>query len=260
MTMFDFLKKKRIAKYIQSVGSYVASTFKPEPEKKSDGIRYRIRSSGIKYKLPVVQPEEKEPDVQYQQRQYSISPAPKKQDGEEQYSSQETDLDRSEAGGIRYSERYSLDDDIPNDGDSFAAASVRAFLSQNVSSPSLSRLVNKLDNYLDLTFVDILIRYINEKGWRDSRVYKAAQMDRRLFSKIMSDRNYKPSKDTALALVIALELSLKQASDLLSRAGYTLSHSNKRDVIIEYFIREGIYDLSDINEVLYRLDQKIIGR
>ena len=89
---------------------------------------------------------------------------------------------------------------------------------------------------------------------------KAAQMDRRLFSKMMSDRNYKPSKDTAVALVIALELSLKQANDLLSRAGYALSHSNKRDVIIEYFIRERIYNLSDINEVLYRLDQKIIGR
>ncbi len=258
--MFDFFKKKRIAKYIQSVGSYVASTFKTEPEKKPDGIRYSLSSSDIKYKLPVVQPEEKDPDVQYQQRQYSISPAPKKKDGEARYSSQETDLDRSKSGGICYSERYSLDDDIPNDGDGFAAASVRTFLSQNVSSPSLSRLASKLDNYLDLTFVDILTRYINEKGWRDSRVYKAAQMDRRLFSKIMSDRNYKPSKDTALALTIALELSLKQASDLLSRAGYTLSHSNKRDVIIEYFIREGIYDLSDINEVLYRLDQKIIGR
>ena len=106
----------------------------------------------------------------------------------------------------------------------------------------------------------MLTRYINAKGWRDSRVYKAAQMDRRLFSKIMSDRNYRPSKDTALALVVALELSLKQANDLLSRAGYTLSHSNKRDVIVEYFIREGIFNLSDINEVLYHLDQKIIGR
>ena len=106
----------------------------------------------------------------------------------------------------------------------------------------------------------MLTRYINEKGWRDSKVYKAAQMDRRLFSKIMSDQYYKPSKDSALALAIALELTLKQTNDLLSRAGYTLSHSDKRDVIIEYFIREGIYNLSDINEILYRLDQKIIGR
>lgn len=119
---------------------------------------------------------------------------------------------------------------------------------------------SQLDNYLDLTFVDMLTRYISQNGWTDSYVYKAAQMDRRLFSKIMSDRNYKPSKDTALALVIALELSLKQATDLLSRAGYTLSHSNKRDVIIEYFIREKIYNLSDINDVLYHLDEKIVGR
>ena len=121
-------------------------------------------------------------------------------------------------------------------------------------------MAKDLDQLLDLSFVDMVIRYINEKGWRDSRVYKAAQMDRRLFSKIMSDRHYKPSKDTAIALAIALELSLKQTEDLLSRAGYTLSHSNKRDVIIEYFIREGIYNLPDINEVLYRLDLRIIGR
>ena len=121
-------------------------------------------------------------------------------------------------------------------------------------------MTRDLDQLLDLSFVDMVIRYINEKGWRDAKVYKAAQIDRRLFSKIMSDRNYKPSKDTAIALAIALELSLKQAEDLLSRAGYTLSHSNKRDVIIEYFIREGIYNLPDINEVLYRLDLRIIGR
>ena len=121
-------------------------------------------------------------------------------------------------------------------------------------------LEEQLGNTLNLTFVDMLSRYINLKGWRDSKVYKAAQIDRRLFSKIMSDREYKPSKDTALALAIALELSLQQTNDLLDRAGYTLSHSNKRDVIIEYFIREGIHCLSDINEVLYKLNQKTIGR
>ena len=171
----------------------------------------------------------------------------------------ETDIKYSARDTVKYSDRYSSDD-IPNLGDRFTSSSVKAFLSQNANNPSLGRLANQLDNYLNLTFVDMLTRYINKNGWRDSRVYQAAQMDRRLFSKIMSDRNYKPSKDTAIALAIALELTLTQANDLLSRAGYTLSHSNKRDVIIEYFIREGIHNLSDINEVLYNLDQKIIGR
>lgn len=253
--MLDLFKQKRVAKYLQAVGSYVASTLKPEPE-----IHYSRDPSGRKGKPQTVRPGEKPSDAQGHQRQDNNFAAPPKEDSKEAYSYRETDPDIETLRGIRYSDRYSIDDHIPNDGDGFAAASVRTFFSQNVSSPSLSRLSGKLDNYLDLTFVDILTRYINEKGWPDSRVYKAAQMDRRLFSKIMSDRNYKPSKDTALALVIALELTLKQADDLLSRAGYTLSHSNKRDVIIEYFIREGIYALSDINEVLYRLDQKIIGR
>lgn len=109
---------------------------------------------------------------------------------------------------------------------------------------------------MNMTFVDMLTQHINMKGWRDSKVYKAAQIDRRLFSKIMSDRAYKPARDTALALAIALELTLQQTNDLLDRAGYTLSHSNKRDVIIEYFIREGVHNLMDINEVLHKLDQK----
>ena len=85
-------------------------------------------------------------------------------------------------------------------------------------------------------------------------------MDRRLFSKIVCNENYKPSKDTALALVFALELSLPEANDLLERAGYTLSHSIRKDIIAEYFIKEEIYNLRKINAMLYDLDEKIIGR
>lgn len=187
-----------------------------------------LRKQGVKFKFPVI-------------------------------SHEEDDKSKTHSGGdIQYSLRNP--GDIPNHGDRFHASSVRTLMDKKHSDFGAERLAKDLDQLLDLSFVDMVIRYINEKGWRDSRVYKAAQMDRRLFSKIMSDRHYKPSKDTAIALVIALELSLKQAEDLLSRAGYTLSHSSKRDVIIEYFVREGIYNLSDINEVLYRLDQKILGR
>lgn len=193
----------------------------------------------------------------YVTRTYTPEPPPKKTSSV-RYKYPKND------SGIRYStrgdSRHSLDntDGIPAQGDRFQKDAVEEMFSlYSLNNGSLNK---HLESTLNLTFVDMLTRYINMKGWRDSKVYKAAQIDRRLFSKIMSDREYKPAKDTALALAIALELTLQQTSDLLDRAGYTLSHSNKRDVIIEYFIREGIHDLSDINEVLYNLDQKIIGR
>ena len=194
----------------------------------------------------------------YVSRTYAPEPPPKKEPSVK-YSLPKADT------GVRYSERgdvrYSLsetDADIPTQGDKFRKDAVeQLFALYSLNNASLNK---QLDSTLNLTFTDMLTRYINMKGWRDSKVYKAAQLDRRLFSKIMSDREYKPAKDTALALAIALELTLQQTNDLLDRAGYTLSHSNKRDVIIEYFIREGVHSLTDINEVLYKLDQKIIGR
>lgn len=117
-----------------------------------------------------------------------------------------------------------------------------------------------LEQSTERSFVDKMTDYIRVKDLRPSDVYKSAQVDRRLFSKIMSDRAYQPSKDTALAFSYALGLTLPQANDLLSRAGYVLSHSSKRDLLLEYFFREGIYNLQDINEVLFRLNQKVIGR
>ena len=166
-------------------------------------------------------------------------------------SPQKSSVKFSERGDVRYS-LQETDLDIPAKGDNFQTSAIERLFA--LCPTNAVRLNKQLDSALNLTFVD------NMKGWRDSKVYKAAQLDRRLFSKIMSDREYKPAKDTALALAIALELTLQQTSDLLDRAGYTLSHSNKRDVIIEYFIREGVHNLTDINEVLYKLDQKIIGR
>lgn len=130
----------------------------------------------------------------------------------------------------------------------------------SLASDKISNLEKQVEESLLPTFTDLLVKHINTKGLRDTAVYRAAQMDRRLFSKIMSDRDYRPSKDTVLALIFALQLDYAESSELLESAGYLLSHSSKRDLILEYFIRERIHDLIDINLVLDKLGVRIIGR
>ena len=125
---------------------------------------------------------------------------------------------------------------------------------------NFSESLEELSKYLNQTFVERMLYHINEKQVKDSLIYKAAYIDKRLYSKMVSDKDYKPSKDTAIAIALALKLSLPEANDLLSRAGYTFSHSNTRDVIIEYCFREKIYDIMIANEILHTFNQKIIGR
>ena len=106
--------------------------------------------------------------------------------------------------------------------------------------------------------VKLLVDF-DAKGLKDVDVYKRANLDRKLFSKIRTGKGYMPSKRTALALAISLELNLKETEDLLGRAGYALSHSQKFDVIVEYFILNQIYDLYLINETLFQYDQPLLG-
>jgi Predicted phosphatase homologous to the C-terminal domain of histone macroH2A1 len=119
--------------------------------------------------------------------------------------------------------------------------------------------IDDLVGNLDEPFGTTLLHLIDAKGKTDVEVYKRANIDRKLFSKIRTGKSYIPGKRTIVALAVSLELSLNETDDLLERAGYALSHSQKFDVIVEYFIVSGKYDIFEINEVLFKYDQPLLG-
>ena len=120
--------------------------------------------------------------------------------------------------------------------------------------PNLDGMLNNLDK----GFSETLLYLIDRTGKKDSEIYKKANVDRKLFSKIRNNADYRPSKATAIAFAIALELSMDETDDLLARAGIALSQSNKFDVIVRYFIENKKYDIFELNSVLFEFDQPLI--
>ena len=136
------------------------------------------------------------------------------------------------------------------------------FMAAPCAPMAMSVVGGSLDDVLgelDAGFSETLLKLIDRTGKKDSEIYKKANVDRKLFSKIRNNPDYKPSKATAIAFAIALELDLDETKDFIARAGFALSRSSKFDVIIEYFIKQKNYDVFAINEALFAFDQSLLG-
>lgn len=146
----------------------------------------------------------------------------------------------------------------------FVAANIRMPGAAMPGAPSragatLDAEIAQLVATLDAPFSTTLLALIDARGMTDAEVYHRANISRQLFSKIRGNESYRPSKQTVVALAIALELDMSATQDLLARAGFTLSKSSKFDVIVRFFIERGIYDLFQLNEVLFAYDLPLVG-
>lgn len=236
--MFEFIRKRRLEKRVEGARAYILEWYEEvqdyiSMDSFSDENQTEVHESPIQYS-------DRGTTVQYSDRGTAV-----------QYSDRNTDNHRPV---VQYSDRNVGRTDLYNE------ENVTRLLRGVSGGSAVKDVVNVLENNTNQTFVERLLYHINRKGVRDSAVYQAAQIDRRLFSKMVSDKNYKPSKDTAIALLFALKLSLDEAKDMLGRAGYTFSHSNKRDIILEFLFRERVCNLMEVNEILHRLEQKTLGR
>ena len=127
--------------------------------------------------------------------------------------------------------------------------------SKPIGEPNWKVLLQQTDE----GFSQMLLHKIDEKGITDAQCYKRANVDRKLFNKIKNNPGYRPGKPTVFAFAVALELSLDETKEMLEKAGFALSHSSKMDIVLEYFIKNGLYNVLEINEVLFQFDLPLLG-
>ena len=144
------------------------------------------------------------------------------------------------------------------DMDLYSNSSVQEEMAAPMAMPMAASLPDFLKQ-ADAGFTETLLKLIDKTGRKDSEIYKKANLSKQHFSKIRNNPNYKPTKQTAIALALALELDLEQTKDLIGRAGYALSNSSKFDLIIRYFIEQKNYNVVEINIALYEFDQSLLG-
>lgn len=178
--------------------------------------------------------------------------------------------DASAPLSVEMAEPVALPECLQEDDASIAAP--RPFVAANIRMPgaampgapsragaTLDAEIAQLVATLDAPFSTTLLALIDARGMTDAEAYHRANISRQLFSKIRGNESYRPSKQTVVALAIALELDMSATQDLLARAGFTLSKSSKFDVIVRFFIERGIYDLFQLNEVLFAYDLPLVG-
>lgn len=178
--------------------------------------------------------------------------------------------DASAPLSVEMAEPVALPECLQEDDASIAAP--RPFVAANIRMPgaampgapsragaTLDAEIAQLVATLDAPFSTTLLALIDARGMADAEVYHRANISRQLFSKIRGNESYRPSKQTVVALAIALELDMSATQDLLARAGFTLSKSSKFDVIVRFFIERSIYDLFQLNEVLFAYDLPLVG-
>ena len=141
----------------------------------------------------------------------------------------------------------------------FSSGKIGQDILQDALDSSHHSKLNQLLNTKKPTFSETLINFIDERGLKDSDVYNKAGISRQLFSKIRIHPNYKPTKPTVLLFALAMELDLDDTQELLESAGFSLSHSSRQDLIIEFLITKGIHDIFTVNDVLYEFKEPTLG-
>ena len=245
-SVFPKKQKYNVDELRAGMAKYVAAIWQPAPKKPAE--KHPQSSTPIPKK-----PEKKEKPAQHSPRKPVPQEKPQYSMREDQTAyvvpKQERPAQYSEREPRVQFQKWAPDDDP-----------VPELLRSSLNGSEAKALDIILEGRKEKTFRDKLFELIKARRVTDSHVYKRAQLDRRLFSKIAGDRYYRPAKDTVIALALALECSLTEANDLLGSAGYLLSHSSKRDIMIEYLFKEKMYDLTTANIILDQLKQKPIGR